>query len=171
MENPVTSARRKIAARLEAEIIGAVLPPNPCQPQAKGQIERAMAQYIRGAISRKDLRARLTDIASGVHEGRIAAIRIQAAKIRPRDLVAAVEQVRQRDEAARLGARLDQRKLQEGLPARAIGLILPEGSSKSGNLTNEQFQHQIARHFRADIRVTFGHMPFPISSADDGSKR
>lgn len=67
MEHPVTAARRKIAARLEAEIIDPVLV-NPYGFRIKSKVERAIRPYICGAISRKALRARLADIASGLRQ-------------------------------------------------------------------------------------------------------
>lgn len=61
MDHPVVAARRKVAARLEAEIIGHALP-NPYAPQPKGRVERAVSQYVRGSLTRKELRARLEAI-------------------------------------------------------------------------------------------------------------
>lgn len=65
MEHPVTISRRKTAARLEAEIFGNTLP-TPWMPQPKSRIERAIGRYVRGNISRKELRCLLVDIKAGL---------------------------------------------------------------------------------------------------------
>lgn len=97
-----------------------------------------------------------------------SALRAAAAKIRPCDMVAAVEQIRQRDEAARLDAGLHMNGPKKHFLAGPVGLIQPLGATHLGHLSQKQFQYEVAGDFRANIIVTFGHFPLRLSQQGEG---
>lgn len=192
MSSLLDHERHQLALRLEKEIIGDPLPGSAYRPPHSKflRAERQIGLFLRYQIDEQALREALEQIASTARKmgdislddfarfGRAvpriktkseSALRAAAALIKPRDMAAAVEKVRQRDEATRLAASLVLDQRQEDLATGAVSRPLPFGAAHGSNLSNQQLQNQITSDFRANVRVSFGHVPLP-SQTDDGSK-